>query len=57
MLTGHETRFLCVSFELRAWLEQHHARKSELWIGFDKKSSVKPSIPWAEAVHLFLGTA
>jgi uncharacterized protein YdeI (YjbR/CyaY-like superfamily) len=34
----------------RAWLEEHHAETDELWVGFYKKSSGKPSITWPESV-------
>ena len=34
----------------RAWLEEHHAETEELWVGFYKKSSGKPSITWPESV-------
>ena len=33
-----------------AWLEQHHAEAAELWVGFYKKDSGKPSITWPESV-------
>jgi uncharacterized protein YdeI (YjbR/CyaY-like superfamily) len=33
-----------------AWLEEHHAETDELWVGFYKKSSGKPSITWPESV-------
>ena len=36
--------------EFRTWLEEHHNSSSELWVGFHKKSSGKPSITWPEAV-------
>ena len=36
--------------ELRAWLEKHHATVDELWIGYYKKSSGKPSVTHGEAV-------
>jgi uncharacterized protein YdeI (YjbR/CyaY-like superfamily) len=36
--------------EFRAWLELHHAAKTELLIGFYKKGSGKPSITWPESV-------
>jgi uncharacterized protein YdeI (YjbR/CyaY-like superfamily) len=35
----------------RAWLERHHDRKPELWVGFRRKGSGKPSITLAEAVE------
>ena len=34
----------------RKWLEQHHATTRELWVGFYKKGSGKPSITWPESV-------
>lgn len=38
----------------RAWLEEHHDKKPELWIGIYKKSSGRPSITWPEAVDVAL---
>jgi uncharacterized protein YdeI (YjbR/CyaY-like superfamily) len=37
--------------ELRAWLEEHHATASELWVGYYKKATKRPTITWAEAVE------
>jgi uncharacterized protein YdeI (YjbR/CyaY-like superfamily) len=34
----------------RAWLEEHHDKLQQLWVGFYKRSSGKPSITWPEAV-------
>lgn len=34
----------------RTWLETHHARSGELWVGYRKKDSGKPSITWPESV-------
>jgi uncharacterized protein YdeI (YjbR/CyaY-like superfamily) len=34
----------------RAWLEKHHARKDELWVGFHKRSTGKASLTWPESV-------
>jgi len=33
-----------------AWLEEHHEKHDELWVGFHKVGSGKPSITWPEAV-------
>lgn len=33
-----------------AWLEEHHEKHEELWVGFHKVGSSKPSITWPEAV-------
>lgn len=35
---------------LRAWFTKHHATKTELWVGFYKKGTGKPSITWPESV-------
>jgi uncharacterized protein YdeI (YjbR/CyaY-like superfamily) len=47
---GQEVVFFTTPARLRAWLEKHHATKAELWVGFHKKASGKPSITWPEAV-------
>lgn len=45
-----KTTFFATPTEFRAWLEKHHDRAEELWVGFYKKSSGNPSITWPEAV-------
>ena len=32
------------------WLEKHRAAKSELWVGFHKKGTGRPSLTWPESV-------
>ena len=32
------------------WLEKNHATATELWVGFYKRDSEKPSITWSESV-------
>jgi uncharacterized protein YdeI (YjbR/CyaY-like superfamily) len=34
----------------RAWLKKHHAHESELWVGFHKRATGKPSMTWPESV-------
>lgn len=34
----------------RAWLEAHHAEATELWVGFYKKGTGRPSMTWPESV-------
>jgi uncharacterized protein YdeI (YjbR/CyaY-like superfamily) len=34
----------------RKWLEAHHGNTSELWVGFYKKDTGRPSITWPESV-------
>jgi uncharacterized protein YdeI (YjbR/CyaY-like superfamily) len=36
--------------ELRAWLEANHDSATELWIGFYKRGTGKPSVTWADVV-------
>jgi uncharacterized protein YdeI (YjbR/CyaY-like superfamily) len=36
--------------ELRKWFRGNHDKAAELWIGFYKKDSGKPSITWPESV-------
>jgi uncharacterized protein YdeI (YjbR/CyaY-like superfamily) len=43
-------RFFRAPSEFRKWLEQNHATVSELWVGFYRKDSGKPSITWPESV-------
>ena len=45
-----EPIFFSSPAEFRAWLEEHHAQASELWVGFYKKGSGRASITWPEAV-------
>ena len=36
--------------DFRKWLKQNHATVPELWVGYYKKDSGKPSITWPESV-------
>lgn len=40
--------------EFRRWLERHHTRASELWVGFHKKGTGRPSLTWPESVDAAL---
>ena len=42
--------FFATPSAFRKWLEEHHETAQELWVGFYKTSSGKPSITWPEAV-------
>jgi len=43
-------RFFPTAAELRAWFDAHHASEQELWVGFHKRATGKPSITWSESV-------
>jgi uncharacterized protein YdeI (YjbR/CyaY-like superfamily) len=40
--------------DFRSWLEQHHDSEAELWVGYHKKGSGKPSMTWPESVDVAL---
>ncbi len=42
--------FFSTPDEFRAWLEENHDKAQEVWVGFYKKHSGKPSMTWAQAV-------
>lgn len=42
--------FFASPAEFRAWLDEHHARETELWVGFHKKGLGRVGITWPEAV-------
>ena len=49
-LTEPPPKFFASPNEWRAWLERHHANKQQLWVGFYKRDSGRPSITWPEGV-------
>jgi uncharacterized protein YdeI (YjbR/CyaY-like superfamily) len=42
--------FFATPDALRSWLEKNHAQCAELWVGFYKRGSGKPSVTWPEVV-------
>lgn len=44
-------RFFATPAAFRRWLEQHHAKKSELQVGFYKKTSGRKGVSYLEAVE------
>jgi uncharacterized protein YdeI (YjbR/CyaY-like superfamily) len=43
-------KFFRSSSDFRKWLEIHHDSAPELWVGFYKRDSGKPSITWPQSV-------
>jgi uncharacterized protein YdeI (YjbR/CyaY-like superfamily) len=43
-------QFFQTSADFRIWLKRNHATATQLWVGFYKKDSGKPSITWPESV-------
>ena len=46
--------FFASTEEFRAWLARHHASATELWVGFHKKHTGRPSLTWPESVDAAL---
>jgi uncharacterized protein YdeI (YjbR/CyaY-like superfamily) len=45
-----EPKFFATPPDFRGWLEKHHESETELWVGFHKKGTGRPSITWPESV-------
>ena len=43
-------KFFRTPADFGSWLEKNHATATELWVGFYKRDSGKPSITWPESV-------
>ena len=43
-------RFFATPAAFRIWLREHHETQKELWVGFFRKASGRPSITWPESV-------
>ena len=43
-------KFFPTLADWRAWLEKNHSKIDELWVGFYKRGSGRPSITWPESV-------
>ena len=43
-------RFFRTPADLRKWFKAHHATGKELWVGYYRVRSGKPTITWAESV-------
>ena len=49
-LTPTDVKFFATPAEFRKWLEANHQKAQELWVGFYRKGSARPSITWPESV-------
>jgi len=45
-----KVRHFASAAKLREWLARRHATATELWVGFHKKATGKPSVTWPESV-------
>lgn len=49
-LSASNPRFFATPERFRAWFERNHAKAKELWVGFYKRDTGKPSITWPQSV-------
>ncbi len=49
-ITPHHIRYFPSPAAFRKWLTANHAKADELWVGFHKKHTDKPSLTWPESV-------
>ncbi len=49
-LAVRSPRFFRTPAEFRRWLAAHHATATELWVGFHKRATGRPSLTWPESV-------
>jgi uncharacterized protein YdeI (YjbR/CyaY-like superfamily) len=45
-----EVSFFSTPVEFRKWLRRYHETAKELWVGFHKKHTGRPSMTWPESV-------
>jgi uncharacterized protein YdeI (YjbR/CyaY-like superfamily) len=49
-LQPHDVRFFATPAELRDWFDANHETANELWLGYYRKSTGRPSVDWSQAV-------
>ena len=50
MAAGPDPIFFDSPEAFYSWLEEHHAGETEVWVGYWKKATGKPSLTWSQAV-------
>jgi uncharacterized protein YdeI (YjbR/CyaY-like superfamily) len=45
-----EVHFFASPAELRDWFDANHETAAELWLGYHKKATGRPTVSWSEAV-------
>lgn len=50
-MSEHTPTFFPTPADFRAWLEEHHATRDHLWVGYHKKATNKASVTWEETVE------
>ncbi len=47
----HDIRYFATPDELRDWFDANHGTADELWLGYYRKSTGRPSVDWPQAVE------
>ena len=50
MPTPENVHFFATAAELRAWFAANHDTATELWLGYHRKRTGRPSVTWQEVV-------
>src|SRR5512144_2238083 len=50
MPTPSKVTYFRTPVDLRRWFKANHRKAAELWVGFYKRGSGRPSITWPESV-------
>src|SRR5207237_2213211 len=50
MPTPRNVTFFETAADLRAWFEANHASATELWVGYHRKRTGRPSVSWQDVV-------
>jgi uncharacterized protein YdeI (YjbR/CyaY-like superfamily) len=48
--TPHDILFFAAPEELRDWFDANHETAGELWLGYHRKATGRPSVDWSQAV-------
>ncbi len=46
----HDVRFFARPEDLRDWFDRNHETADELWLGYYRKATGRPSVDWSQAV-------
>ena len=46
----HDIHFFATPEELRDWFDANHETADELWVGYYRKATGRPSVDWSQAV-------
>jgi len=49
-MSEEDPTFFPEAADFRAWLEEHHTSADQLWVGYYKKATDKPSVTWEDTV-------